>query len=180
MSWTTFHRRGEVLAAVVEAANTRRDGLLPDDVPGVPETFRDELDLLGALQLRWHTRLSGRVERELSGQPLDLDDAVVRAWVATAGALPGVREVLDRALAVGVDPEADRLLATAVAKERMMLAAMAGRSSYDDDRAVAVGADVEERARAAWARVAGSAAARDAGADARPGLLDRLRAALAA
>ena len=61
MTWSTFHRRGEVLRGVIDAADTRRDGLLPTDVPGVPETFDDELALLGALQLRWHTRLSGRL-----------------------------------------------------------------------------------------------------------------------
>ena len=33
------------------------------DVEGVGEAFADELDLLGALQLRWHTRLAGHIER---------------------------------------------------------------------------------------------------------------------
>ena len=48
---------------MTDAADARRDGLLPMDVTGVRETFGDELTLLGALQLRWHTRLSGHLER---------------------------------------------------------------------------------------------------------------------
>jgi len=70
MTWTTFHRRGEVLRTVIDAADARRDGLLPMDVPGVPETFGDELSLLGALQLRWHTRLSGRLDHRHRVVPL--------------------------------------------------------------------------------------------------------------
>lgn len=180
MTWTTYHRRGEVLSTVIAAANARGDGLLPTDVAGVDAAFRDELDLLGALQLRWYTRLSGRIDGELGRQPLDLEAAVVEAWVATARQVPGVRAVLDRALAEGVGPEADRLLGNAVAKERMMLAAMAGRSSYDDEAAVAVGASIEDRARAAWAASAVAGRIGPERAASRPAsLLDRLRSALA-
>ena len=63
MTWTAFHRRGEVLRNVVETADQRLDGELPLYVDGVAETFADANDLLGALQLRWHTRLAGRIER---------------------------------------------------------------------------------------------------------------------
>ena len=62
-TWDSFHRRGEVLRAVVDEANLRRDGMLPTDLPGVAETFRDDLSLVAALQLRWHTRLAGTIER---------------------------------------------------------------------------------------------------------------------
>ena len=55
MTWTSFHRRGEILRDVIASANRRRDGRLPMDLIGVAETFGDELSLLGALQLRWHT-----------------------------------------------------------------------------------------------------------------------------
>ncbi len=89
MTWKAFHNRGEILRAVTATADARLDGLLPMDVPGVSETFADELDLLGALQLRWHTRLAGRIERELMRQPMDLEQAVVTAWQATADELPG-------------------------------------------------------------------------------------------
>ena len=82
MTWTSFHRRGEVLRDVIAAADQRRDGTLPLDVDGVSATFDDELELLGALQLKWHTRLAGRIEREQMNQPLDLRAAVVRRLAA--------------------------------------------------------------------------------------------------
>jgi hypothetical protein len=80
MTWTALKSRGEILRDVSAAADQRRDGTLPLDVDGAREAFRDELDLVGALQLRWHTRLSGRIERELVQQPLDLEQAVIVAW----------------------------------------------------------------------------------------------------
>ena len=95
MTWTSFHRRGDVLREVIAAADRRRDGRLPSDVDGVPETFADDLDLLAALQLKWHTRLAGRIEREQMTQPMDLRAAVVRAWHRTAEELPGIRAILD-------------------------------------------------------------------------------------
>src|SRR5690348_88581 len=88
-------RRGTVLGAVVDAANRRCDGVLPTDVPGVRELFADDLDLVGALQLRWHTRLSGAVEQALAAGADDPETAVVAAWRRTAAGLPGVRAVLD-------------------------------------------------------------------------------------
>ena len=78
MTWTTFHHRGEVLRTVTRTADERRDGVLPMDVTGVRETFGDELTLLAALQLRWHTRLSGHIERALLDHPTDLEQAVDR------------------------------------------------------------------------------------------------------
>src|SRR5205085_7689339 len=80
MTWNAFHHRGDVLRAVVEAADQRLDGILPLDVPGTRERFADEIDLLGALSLKWHARLSGNIERALGTEPMDLESAVVRAW----------------------------------------------------------------------------------------------------
>lgn len=176
MTWTSHHRRGDVLREVVAIADRRRDGRLPMDAPGVRETFGDELDLLGALQLRWHTRLAGRIERVLADQPLDLEDAVVDAWVATARELPGVRAVVDRHVAAPTTPEMATALAKATLKEREMLALMAGRASGTGEATARVGASIEERARARWA---GTPAARRSRCPA-PTLVDRLRAVLAA
>jgi hypothetical protein len=150
MTWTTFHRRGEVLRTVIAAADTRRDGLLPLDVAGVRETFDDELSLVAALQLRWHTRLSGRLEHLLASQPDDLDETVIRGWRETADELPGIRLVLDRYRARPVDEAMARALRTSAAKEHVLLAAMAGRSTADAAATAAVGEDLEERARAAY------------------------------
>ena len=61
MTWKSHHRRGDVLREVIRTADERLDGRLPLDVDGVADTFGDELTLLGALQLRWHTLLAGHV-----------------------------------------------------------------------------------------------------------------------
>jgi hypothetical protein len=156
MTWTTFHNRGEVLRTVIDAADARRDGLLPMDVPGVSQTFDDDLALLGALLLRWHTRLSGRIEAAMMHQPTDTDEAVIAAWHATADELPGIRMILDHYRA---EPTSDRMatmLATSAAKERVLLAAMAGRAGATTEATAAAGRVLEDRARTTYrsARVA--------------------------
>jgi hypothetical protein len=156
MTWTTFHHRGEVLRAVTRTADERRDGLLPLDVDGVPETFGDELSLLGALQLRWHTRLSGHIERRLMDQPLHPDDAVVRAWQAAADELPGTLAILDHYRATPLDDEMAHAMATATAKQHVLLAAMAGRAGGSTEATAAAGRELERRARASYHRDHGS------------------------
>ena len=173
MTWKTFHRRGDILRSVIAVVDTRRDGLLPMDLDGVAETFGDELTLLAALQLKWHTRLAGRVDRALTSQPLDLDDAVVAAWRATATDLPGVRDVLDHYREHPLDDAMAVAMAKATRKEHMMLAMMAGRCSVGDEGGAPIGAALEERARAGRHR-------REVDEPSRPSLLDRLRAALVA
>jgi hypothetical protein len=150
MTWTTFHRRGEVLRTVIDTVDARRDALLPLDVVGVRETFGDELSLLGALTLSWHTRLSGHLERALMNQPLDTDEAVVTAWHAATDELPGIRMVLDHYRAQPLDDRMAAALATATAKERALLAAMAGRMGATTDATVAAGRALEQRARASY------------------------------
>ena len=146
------------------------------DVPGVRETFRDELTLLGALTLRWHTRPAGRVERHLADRPLDLEDAVVEAWAATASETPGLRAVLDRHLSAPSTPDMATAMAKASLKERELLALMAGRASGRGEAAGRAGAAIEERARATYARRAEPRRHRGVA----PGLLGRLCAVLAA
>jgi len=147
MTWQGRHRRGPVLRAVVDAANRRLDGALPTDVPGVREVFEDDFALVAALQLRWHTRLSGAIEQALHTGYADPETAVVTAWRSTAGALPGVRAVLDARIE-RPGSEAERTaLRTATRKDRALLAAMAGLAAPSDPRAVALGQRLEERAR---------------------------------
>lgn len=179
MTWKTFHHRGEVLRAVIAAANTRRDGLLPTDVDGVRETFSDDLELLGTLQLKWHTRLAGHIERQLVEQPLDLELAVATAWGSACDELPGVRLVLDRHRAEPTDERMARAMAVATRKEHALLAVMAGQGGIGDTAAevaaAPIGARIEERARTLHQGVP----ALDAD-PARVSLLDRLRSVLAA
>jgi hypothetical protein len=175
MTWKSFHRRGEILRTVIETADARRDGVLPMDVPGVRETFDDELALLGALHLRWHTRLSGRIERELVGRPHDPEGAVVAAWIRTAEELPGVRAIVDHYRSAPLDAAMAEAMAKATANERVLLAVMAGQAGTHDPAAAQVGAVLEERARAAFRPFRQFRAARP-----HPGLLGRIRAALVA
>ncbi|TWG91891.1 hypothetical protein L615_007600000150 [Nocardioides sp. J9] len=148
MTWTAYHNRGETLRAVITASSQRRDGVLPTDVEGVAETFHDELDLLGALVLKWHTRLAGNIEQMLAHQPTDLDEAVAVAWSNTAHELPGVRMIIDHYRAEPVDDAMARAMAKAAAKEHYLLAVMAGRASLlSEQAALRAGAAIEERAR---------------------------------
>lgn len=189
MTWKSLHdrpthRRGEVLRTVIATAEDRRDGRAPMDVPGVAETFGDELDVVGALQLRWITRLGGRIERELADQPMVLDAAVVAAWAGLAAEMPGVRAILDHYRSEPLDEAMARAMRVSTAKERAMLAVLAGRSSGTDQAAARVGGELEQRARTAWADAGRPAPETDRHAPrhvAGPvGLVGRIRAVLAA
>lgn len=148
MTWKAFHNRGETLRSVIATAAVRRDGLLPMDVPGVAEAFRDELDLLAALTLKWHTRLSGNVEQMLAHEPTDLDEAVSVAWSNTAHELAGVRMIIDHYRAHPLDDAMSRAMESAASKEHYLLAVMAGRASLlSEEAALRAGAEIEERAR---------------------------------
>lgn len=140
--------RRDVLRAVARTADRRRDGVLPMDVDGVNETFRDELTLLSALQLHWFARLSGRLERRLARQPEDLETTAVRAWAATAREMPGVRAVLDRSAAQPTSAEMATLMDRATSRELTLLASAAGHSAESGADLVALGALLERRARA--------------------------------
>ena len=172
MTWKSFHHRGEVLRNVIAEADARRDGHLPMHVEGVAETFGDELTLLGALALRWHTRLAGGIERALMAQPMDLEGAVIDAWQATADALPGVLAILDHYRAEPLDDDMATAMRVSTAKEHVLLAVMAGRSSGRDAVAAQAGEQVASRARAT------RELAPVAVAPASTSLVDRLRAAL--
>ncbi|CAM3262343.1 hypothetical protein NODU109028_07805 [Nocardioides dubius] len=175
MTWEAFHRRGEVLRRVIEVANERCDGRLPNDVAGVDAVFTDDVDLLGALQLRWHTALAGQIEASLADQPIDLPGAVVAAWRVTAADLPGVRAILDAHGEQPTSPEVAHVMETASAKERQMLALMAGLASRLDldEQAARRGERLEREARAG-VRLAAIDVPQPRG------FLERLKAALAA
>ena len=150
MTWTTFHHRGEVLRTVSDTLDARSDGVLPMDLPGVPETFGDELSLLAALQLRWHTRLSGRLERALAEGPVDTDAAAIASWHTTYDELPGTRRALDHYGERPIDTQMSTALSIAADKERLLLAAAAGRTGTTTDATLAAGRVLEERARATY------------------------------
>ncbi len=175
MTWKSFHNRSETLRSVIATANVRRDGLLPMDLAGVTDNFDDELTLLAALQLKWHTRLAGHIERELLDQPLDLGSAVEAAWCAAADDLPGVRRILDHYRSEPLDAAMAEAMVKATVKEHMLLATMAGQSSIDDAASVPVGAALESRARDSQRNVLTLTVEPK-----HPSLLDRLKAVVAA
>ncbi len=137
-------------ATVVDEADRRRDGVLPTELPGVTETFGDEVALLAALQLRWSTRLAGHVERALSDLPDDLETAVVAAWRGAADELVGVRQILDAQRERPASPEVAEALEKAHRKDTVLMAAMAGLASPSDPSAVRIGERIEAAARAAY------------------------------
>ncbi len=179
MTWNAFHHRGEILRAVVAAADARRDGVLPMDVPGVAENFDGELDLLSALMLKWHARLSASIERELMREPMDLELAVARAWRRTADELPGVRLLIDRCSDHPDDAEMATAVSRAQEREWIRLAAAAGLANDESAAAARAGRRVEQEARALDAALAGQ----DTGSEdsaATLSFVERIRAVLAA
>jgi hypothetical protein len=184
MTWDSYHRRGEVLKAVIDEANSRRDGTLPTDLPGVAEAFGDDTALVAALQMRWRTRLEGSIERALLDEPSEPESAVMTAWCRNATELTGVREILD---ACAESPRSESM-AEALRRARdadwALLAAMAGAASAGDPRAAAVGRGIEQRARALYrpgaTRAVTSPRHRAPGEVPHASLLSRLRARLAA
>lgn len=173
MNWKAYHSRGEILHDVINTAAQRRDGLLPMDVEGVTEKFDDEVDLLCALQLKWHTNLAGRIDRFLAEQPMNLEDAVINAWHSVADDYHGVRLILDHYRAEPIDAAMATAMRKAAAKEHLMLAVMSGYSSVGDELAIPIGARIDERARATFVPTLPSTASR-------PTIISRIRAALAA
>lgn len=180
MTWDAFHRRGEVLRNVLQHAETYRDGALPMELPGVTEAFGDEVTLLGALQLRWHTRLAGAIERELMGQPMELETAVMTAWLTTARESAGLRAVLDRCAEEPGSPEVAAMLEKAQHKDWMLMAAMAGKASPSDPRAVRVGRSIEQKARTAYRPTPRPSEAGRRRAVAKQSFIERVKAHLAA
>ncbi|WP_372735135.1 hypothetical protein [Nocardioides sp.] len=177
MTWTAFHTRGEVLRLVIEAADAHVDGRLPTYINEVDETFRDANELLGALLLRWHTRLSGQIDHEMAAEPMDLEAAVVTAWRKTAMELPGIRAIIDRHRDAPLDYDMALMIAKAVDKEHLLLAYMAGQGA-NHPACLVVGARIEARAQAAYAE-AKAAAHAEKRPEQHP-LLRKLKAALAA
>lgn len=147
MTWNAFHNRGEILHRAIAIADVRRDGVLPMDLDGVTAVFDDEADLLAAMMLKWHTRLSGNIERALAEQPLDLEAAVATAWRDTSNQMPGVRAIMDRFALPTERADLHAMIERAAEREWAKLAIQAGRANTASPSAARVGRDIEQRAR---------------------------------
>ncbi|MEO5651266.1 MAG: hypothetical protein ABIN79_09455 [Marmoricola sp.] len=174
MTWNAFARREEILRAVVDTADRRLDGNLPTDLPGVTDTFPTDTDLVSALLLKWHTRLSGNVERILMAEPMGLEESVAAAWRRTAEQMPGVRLILDRAGHLD-NSTLKPLVQRAQEREWVRLAMAAGVANNPSPAAAAAGRRLEETARAGLV-LAGQVSAHAANES----FVRRLKAALAA
>lgn len=176
MTWNAFHSRGEVLRAVIAEADLNCDGNLPTHIPGVTETFADEIDLIATLQLRWRARLDGNIERALSTQPMNLVAAVTEAWIEAADAMPGVRKILDNYSANPQNQEMAVALSKANSKDWALLAVMSGLSNdIEDPISAEVGSRIEAAAAKQWRmRPVAKPVAHN------PSFFDRIIAALAA
>ncbi len=152
MTWNSFNRRGETLRIVEETANRRVDAQLPTDVPGVSEHFHDDLDLVAALTLRWHTRLAGHVDRAFVSQPWDLPGAVENAWAETAMEMPGVRMIIDQYTQHPTSEDMGQALLKADLREWQRLATWAGLASDQSEAAAAVGRQLQQEARVLLAK----------------------------
>ena len=163
----------QILRSVVAAAEERRDGLLPMDVPGVAEAVGAEPDLLEALQQHWRARLSTEVSHALGRRTEDPVAAVERAWGATADLMPGVRMVLDRHQEQPLDEAMARLVVAMTATEHASLAVAAGLTGpagEAEPAAPALGAALEASARRRRARTLTDLAGRAARDGAAPAL----------
>lgn len=142
MTWDAYHRRAAVAQAAAELAETRRDGVLPwSELSGATDAFGTPERLVGALQMRWHTRLAGAIERELANEPGELERSVVHAWRRCEAEMPGLRAVLDA--------HADTpTMSVAARKEWLLLASASGAAGLGDAGAARRGEQIEQRARA--------------------------------
>lgn len=179
MTWNAFHRRGDVLANIVKTIDARTDGYLPMDLPGVAETFVDELDVLSALTLKWHTRLTVNIERTLHAEPMDLESAVAAAWRTTSEDLPGIRRVIDRYTDAPTSEGMAATLATVHEKEWVRLALASGLANYPSVAAAAAGRRVETKARDGFDIDALPVYGADRFDEPTPSLVDRIRAFVA-
>lgn len=100
MSWNDFYLRRDALDSALRYASRHPERRLSlTEIPGAREAFRDEGELLLALQHKWTQALTGRIGLALdeldSGSELDSVDAVSAAWRRTARENPTLRAVLD-------------------------------------------------------------------------------------
>ena len=170
MTWDAYHRRKKALSDMLAIADRRRDVTIDellDIVPDARSAFADETEVLFELQMTWFQRLSGRVDRLLSEGSVSPEMVAVTGWVDTAADLPGARALLDA-------HRDEPALRKAFAKELGYLAMSAGVPTRDLDH-VAEGRRIQDSARQAVAAMP------DEPADVpRPGLMARLRSAIAA
>lgn len=171
MTWDAYHRRKDALREMLAIADRRRDVTLTellDVVDPARATFPSETDVLFELQMTWFHRLGGHVDRLQADGTRAPHAVAVQAWVDTAHDLPGARALLD-------SHEDEPALRKAFAKELAFLAAAAGVPTHDLDL-TGHGRRIQDSARE---RLRTDPVPELPDAE-RPGLMARLRSAIAA
>jgi hypothetical protein len=171
MTWDAYNRRKNVLREMLTIADRHHGTTLAellDTVDGARAAFPTETDALFELQMTWFQRLSGQMDRLLSDEHESPELVPVTAWVNTAAELPGARALLDA-------HRDEPALGKAFAKELAYLAMSAGTMVRGSDL-TSHGRRIQESARDELA----SAPAVPLDAEARPGLIARLRSVIAA
>lgn len=169
MTWDAYHRRKTTLRELLDLAD--RNPVLTltellDAVDARREAFADEIEALFELQMTWFQRLSGHMDRLLAQGQESPELVAVTAWVSTAADLPAVRALLDA-------HQDEPALRKAFAKELGFLAVSSGVATRGDGL-VARGLRIQDSARQS------AAAAQPEPTNSRPGLMARLRSAMAA
>ncbi len=139
--------RAGVLHNVTEEILAREDGRIPTDIKYIDHFFDGAEEVADALLLRWHTILTASLERGLSNDPEDREEAVIEAWRHATEAYLGVRMVIDD---LAANPPSDGVAHAVQATARHDWAAMAvaaGLASGFDEQATRVGHRLELEAR---------------------------------
>ena len=100
MTWDAYNRRKVALHDVLEIADRRREDVtvseLLADVDGAAQAFGTEAELLLDAQMMWFQSLSCRMDQMLTMDVDNLEAGAVMVWHEVAGAMPGVRTLLDQ------------------------------------------------------------------------------------
>jgi hypothetical protein len=170
MTWDAYNRRKETLRDLLAIADRRREMNLTellDEVDADRAVFADETELLFDLQMAWFQRLSGHLDRLVSEALETPELMAVTAWVNAAAEMPGGRALLDA-------HRDEPALAKAFAKEASLLAATAGVPQGHPNH------HVHGRRLVDSARESAVLPEPLAVAEPQPGLIARLRSAIAA
>lgn len=126
MTWNAYNRRKDVIREFLADANKSPESANPTRIfhqlSGTDEVFDSVADLLLDIQSMWYQRLSGHLDRALTGGAAggaDLEELTILAWSDAAATMPGARALLVHGENM---PELDK----ALANEHLLLAFTAG------------------------------------------------------
>lgn len=94
--YTRYRTRRALVNEVLDHVDRTGDPALPwAQVSGLAAEFNQPRDLLLALQHRWTTQFTARLDALLESPPGDWETAVQRLWNELAAEMPVLRRILD-------------------------------------------------------------------------------------